>query len=442
MAAGGITRFTVFLTDRFTKRGHLPAMANSQADSVLGRLAAWYSCRRGGVATMFALGLPLAAVAGGFSIETTYWFYRDLELQSAADASAFAAALEKRAGSDLSKIESIAKLAAQDNGFDPASDVIVVNSPPTTGQFQHSDAVEVVLTSTAQRFFTALFMSSDVGIESRSVAVYTTAQDACVLALSPSASKAADFAGAADLNLSGCSVMANSMAADAINVQGSATLSTDCLISVGGVRVNSSVTMTQCSSPIVDAPPVADPFSAIPAPERSGSCKNTPHNPTGPYTLSPGQYCKGMSISGTASLEPGVYYIDGDFDISANSSLTGAGVTLYITGSGRVTVNGNATVNLQAPSSGPYAGMLFFGDRANSSGGTNRFNGTAGSSMTGAIYFAAQAIEYSGNFSGVNGCTQVVGRTVQWSGRASLSVDCSAHGLKKIPAYSIVKLAE
>ena len=391
---------------------------------------------------MFALGLPLAAVAGGFSIETTYWFYRDLKLQAAADASAFAAAIEKRAGADLLKVESVARLAAEDNGFNPVRDVILVNSPPTTGEFQHSDAVEVVLTSTAQRFFTALFMSSDVGIKARSVARYTTAQNACVLALSPSASRAADFSGAADLNLSGCSVMANSMAADAINVQGSATLSTDCLISVGGVQVNSSVTMAQCPSPIVDAPPVADPFSDVPAPEPSGVCKSAPPNPTGSYTLSPGRYCRGMSISGAGNLDPGIYYVDGDFSISANSSLSGSGVTLYITGSGRVTMNGNATVDLQAPTSGPYAGMLFFGDRANGSGGTNRFNGTAGSSMTGAIYFAAQAIEYSGNFSGVNGCTQVVGRTVQWSGRASLSVDCSANGLKTIPAYSTVKLSE
>lgn len=417
-------------------------MGKPRFDIPLGRLAEWYSCQSGGVATLFALGLPLATAVGGFSIETTYWYYKDLRLQAAADASAYAAAMEKRAGSDSKTVTSIATLAAEDNGFKSATDSILVNSPPVSGNFQGFDAVEVLLTSTAQRFFTALFVSSDVGIAARSVAIYATAQEACVLALSPSASKAADFAGSADLTLAGCSVMSNSVAVDAINVQGSASLSTDCLISVGGVQLNSSVTMASCPSAVVNAPPVADPFSDVSAPDPSGACKEAPKNPKSSYTLSPGRYCKGMDISGSGMLEAGVYYIEGDLDIASNALLTGSDVTFYITGSGRVTINGSATVNLQAPTSGAYAGLLFFGDRANSSGGTNRFNGTASSSMTGAIYFAAQAIEYSGNFSGENGCTQVVAKTVQWSGNTSISVDCSAYGLRKIPAYSIVRLVE
>ena len=76
---------------------------------------------------------------------------------------------------------------------------------------------------------------------------------------------------------------------------------------------------------------------------------------------------------------------------------------------------------LSAPTSGTYAGILFFGDR-NAPGGTHRFNGTAVSDLTGAIYAPAQDVEYSGNFSGTTGCVQVVASTISWSGNATINL--------------------
>ena len=62
--------------------------------------------------------------------------------------------------------------------------------------------------------------------------------------------------------------------------------------------------------------------------------------------------------------------------------------------------------------------------------------------MTGAIYFPNQAVAYTGNFQGANGCTQVVARTVQWSGNANLAVDCSAYGMNPLPVGGVVKIVE
>ncbi len=62
--------------------------------------------------------------------------------------------------------------------------------------------------------------------------------------------------------------------------------------------------------------------------------------------------------------------------------------------------------------------------------------------MTGAIYFASQAVEYLGNFSGINGCTQIVGNTVEWTGSTTVQVDCSAYGMRSIPANLVVQLVE
>jgi hypothetical protein len=119
--------------------------------------------------------------------------------------------------------------------------------------------------------------------------------------------------------------------------------------------------------------------------------------------------------------------------------VSGSGVTIYLTGGARVRMNGNAEVNLSAPTSGPYAGILFYGDRT-VTGLTNEFNGTAASGLTGALYFPSQAVSYLGNFSGQGGCTQVVARTIVWSGSTSVAMDCSALGLSTVPLVSAVRL--
>jgi hypothetical protein len=131
----------------------------------------------------------------------------------------------------------------------------------------------------------------------------------------------------------------------------------------------------------------------------------------------------------------------GDLQVNASANITGAGVTIYMAGSGRVSMNGNATVTLDAPTTGTYAGVLFYGDRS-SSGGSDTFNGTANSRMTGALYFAKQNVQYLGNFGGANGCTQVVGDTVTWSGNTHMASNCTAYGLRTLQAYEAVRFVE
>jgi hypothetical protein len=150
-----------------------------------------------------------------------------------------------------------------------------------------------------------------------------------------------------------------------------------------------------------------------------------------------------MTLGGTKTLEPGVYFVSGgNLKINANANISGSGLLFYLTGGARVSINGTATVNLSAATTGPYAGILFFGDRTDIGATKNSFNGTADSLLTGAIYFASQAIQFLGNFSGIDGCTQVVGLTVEWSGNANVSKDCTAHGMRDIPATQLVKLVE
>ena len=391
---------------------------------------------KGNIAIATALVVPLLAGAAGFGVETAFWYHKDLELQQAADKSAYTAALEKRAGSNTSKILNTATYIATENGYQPGT--LTVHYPPSAGAYiGDTKAIEVELSVELPRYFTAFFFDDTVTERVRAVALMQSAGNACILALSTSLPHAARFSGSSDLNLVGCTVMSNSMASDSVQVQGSAKLKTDCIIAVGNVSLTSGATMTQCPGAITNAPPVADPFADVPVPSSSGP---TFTNTSG-AVLQPGKYTNGMNLSGTKTLSPGVYVVSGgNFKINANANISGSGVTIYFTAGTSVSINGTATVNLSAPTSGAYSGMLFFGDRSATDGVT--LNGTASSKLTGAIYFANQDIKYLGNFSGNGGCTQVVGKTLEWSGNTTINQDCTAYGMKTIAALQLIKLVE
>ena len=113
--------------------------------------------------------------------------------------------------------------------------------------------------------------------------------------------------------------MANSIADDAVKAQGATDVEVDCIVSGGGAQLTSNVSLTKCSSPVVNAPPVGDPYALIPEPTHSGGCKNDNGS-----TLNPGYYCHGMNLKGNVHLNPGTYYISGgDFKINATANVTG-----------------------------------------------------------------------------------------------------------------------
>jgi len=389
---------------------------------------------RGNIAVIFAITLPMIVGGLGYGVETTYWYVTRLGMQNAADTAAFAAAIEARSGSNYDGIKGAAVTSAAENGF-PASGGIAVNTPPTQGE-GGSDAVEVILTRSLDRVFTSLFNDGTIDLSVRAVATYNTASTACILALHPTDGATAMFSGSTTVNLVGCSVMANSVADDAVKVQGSAKLNVNCVISAGGVSATSGLTMTECDSPVTEAPPVGDPFRKTAAPALTGPCMND----NGAH-LTPGRFCNGMNLKNNVNLAPGVYVIEGgDFRVNANANITGSGVTIYLASGSHVNFNGNAEIKLSAPTSGPYSGMLMFGSRTGT--GTNIVNGTAASQLTGALYFKSQKVQYNGNFSGANGCTQVVAASIEWTGNSTIKADCSSLGMNSIPAMTVVKLTE
>src|SRR5215469_4163228 len=399
------------------------------------RFARFSRNRAGNVAVIAALALPVMVGFFGLGSETAYWYFRDRNLQGAADVAAYNGALALRGGATSSAITTQATTDAETNGWSSVNGTIVVHTPPTTGTHQNSSAVEVILTDNDQRYFTGIFVGGQIQIRTRAVAQYNALGTACLLALDKIKSGAMNFWGNSTSTFTDCNVLSDSISPTGFTLGGSAGATMPCAMSAGGFSITAGLVLTTCPKPISNGPEAADPYANLAAPTIPANCS------AGNGTQ-PGRYCGGITYNGTATLAPGVYIIDGGtLKINANANLTGTGITFYLTNGATVQMNGNATVNLSAPTSGPFSGVLFYGDRTMAYA-IQKINGNASSVMTGAIYFPSQEVDVLGNFTGANGCMQVVADTISYSGNSHFSSNCSAYGMGNVSTPGAISMVE
>jgi len=89
-----------------------------------------------------------------------------------------------------------------------------------------------------------------------------------------------------------------------------------------------------------------------------------------------------------------------------------------------VTINGGAELNLSGPTSGTYAGVLFYQDRRASNSDGNRINGNANSSFQGAFYFPSQGLDFNGTSGMQTECVQIAARRVTFIGNSTIVNQC------------------
>lgn len=392
----------------------------------------------GGIAVVTALTLPVFVGGLGMGSEAGYWYFNQRKLQDAADVAAYAGAAELRAGRTSAQISAAATDAATQTGHVAALGKVTASSPPASGAHAgDEDAVEVTVAEQLPRTFSGLFLDGDVSLAGRAVALLSPGVQTCVLALDPTAQKAVNFTGNTSTILVGCNVHANSLADNAVTVTGSAAVKTDCVSAGGQVAADSGLILTKCSAPYETADIVPDPFADLPVPST-----NVPNQSIGKSTtlLLPGLYKGGMKIQGSVTMQPGTYVIQGDFAVNAQATVTGQGVTLYLTNGGTLQINGGATMTLHAPQSGTYAGVLIFVDRSNT--GKQTINGNSSSTFNGAIYAAGGMIDVNGGSSNKGGCSQVVARTITFSGNSGIAMDCGSTFMRDIRSSRLITLVE
>jgi Flp pilus assembly protein TadG len=157
----------------------------------------------------------------------------------------------------------------------------------------------------------------------------------------------------------------------------------------------------------------------------------------GNFTFSPGTYCGGISIGPGANVtfSPGIYTLTGNgLAITVGANVAGTGVAFYDSNynSAGQQVAGYAndgginflcssctlgTVNLSAPTSGAYEGVLFFQNPYNTASSTIVGSAAFNNTLTGLSYLPSASVTYAFDFdptSGYNGYNGIVADTITY----------------------------
>jgi Flp pilus assembly protein TadG len=411
--------------------------------------------RRGFSAVTVAVSMPVLFGVAGLGIDAGLWYTIKRQNQSAADAAALSAAYEVIAGNTnvATNLTPAASEAATRNNYTGTTPVVT---------YPYSDAVvasgvQVTLSQTQNAWFSSWFPAfTSFTIANEAVAAVNTLPPACILALNRSAPGTISLAGKSSITAPNCTIVSDSNSDSAFSLQDAAdSITAATLITPGEISANKNATITTRYPAQTGANPVPDPYGPSGSAPFTNPCTGTadylshsfltcnmPTTGTCSYNKStqiwsgapcviPGgsinsgdtlpsgiQISGGLSLKGgITNLSPGTYWItDGDLTLGpggGGTTLTcptctngGAGVTIILTtakpGTGKVgTVNLDslANLNLNAPSTGTYKGLVLIQDSNNPPAGTtidtnNTMKANATETLSGLVYFPGSAVNF------------------------------------------------
>ena len=404
--------------------------------------------KRGNALLIAGAALPVAIGVAGLASDTVQWTLWKRQLQRAADSAAIAGASAYSMGDSVST--GVSTDLTNDNGMKNQSGISLNSgypqiSNPTVGSYSY--AVKVDLAAQKSLSFSSLFMSTAPTITASATAALVDQGDYCVVALEPTTATGITIQGSSTTNL-GCGAISNSRSSSSsVSAGGSYTFTSTVVAGVGGLP--SSITGVSTLRPHHTAEP--DPFAnkyptSVPSDCNTGSLNQGSYTTTQGngknkvtvnhlYSYETNKVCyNNFKFTGqTYYLDAGTYYLNSaDFDTTGGATLIGSGVTIILTGSspGSIKMNGNATIQLSAPTSGTYQSMLFIQSSSASANNGNTINGNSSSSFDGAIYLPNGQAQFTGSTGATTKCAMVVARQVQFSGNANLqnnTTGCTAN---------------
>ncbi len=365
--------------DQHVRNGHL-AIGCSLKMQI--RRPAHHS-ERGQLFPFVALGAVALFGAMTLAVDVGYYRYQQRLEQSAADAAAIAGGIQYTfTPSSTTDITNAGRAAAVQNGFTDDAGVttsVTINSPPLSGPNSgNAGYVEAIVSHKQPFFFGHIFGSAAVTVNARAVAG-STQGGLCVDSISQSTGDSIALFAALDEE-NGCGIASNDNITEVI---GGLTASYENYV------VGPAAGCSGCNS-IKQIAPVANPCVAFTA------CAYIQQNPPsglpkysttvwGGGALPAGEYTKDLIISGNTTMN-GLYQFDAGVNFFAGT-ITGTNVTLYsppgCTGNIIVGVSG---VNMTAPTSGVYDGLVVYQDPTCSyHNDTFDYTGSGGT-WTGVVY--------------------------------------------------------
>lgn len=383
--------------------------------------------RRGNALIIAGAALPVVVGGAGLATDTIQWAMWKRELQRAADSAAFAGVYAKAQDNDgVTPEQAVNNDLSKNNttGIALLSGYPQITYPTGSG---FTDAVRVELRIQKALGFSSLFISTAPTITTSATAALVDEGEYCVVGLAPEGS-ALIIGGSANVNM-GCGAISNSWdPTDSVGVNGIAhTFIADPVAGAGGITatVNGSPNVLSYQIPMTD--PFAGISTEIPSGEPCTNFQQKLDNQTN--TLQPGCYNNFNPGNGTYTLSPGTYYLNStDLSLSGQTRLVGEGVTIILTGAdpGSVSMNGNSSMDLTAPTSGPYANIVLIQAPNAEVGNNNTINGDNNTLLDGAVYFPSGDLTLTGSSTQAFQCAMMVGYTVEFTGSATVQNDTSA----------------
>jgi hypothetical protein len=318
----------------------------------------------------------------------------------------------------------------------------------------------------------------------------------CILALGTNSTDV-EIAASTRLDMPNCSVAANSISSAAIELVNStsavaaATLVTAGEISLQGTPIDPAAPPPEfaLSSPaMIGAARVADPYAGtlthdfliagMPAAPTcmskisgqvtiyAGNCAIPGKSLIDPHILLSANtriYGSWKIASGqTVDLSPGIYWVGGNLTLQSRAVLRcstcdnakGAGVTIILIARankiGAVSVASSADLTLNAPHSGPFAGLAIIQDSNALPPGTtytsshSTIGGAPGAALNGLVYFPNSSLTFHGEPSATGPqCLLLVVKTLDIDAASRLEAGgCARAGLGNLPVIATVAVAE
>lgn len=392
------------------------------------RFAKFLRNEKGNFAVAFAISLvPLVAAVAG-AVDYTNVVRTKNALQQSLDSALVSIALDATASTSETELEARGIEFFNGNinsliGAGAALDYLGVTTMPDSSLRFTADVVK--------QYKGDISAMLDGPIKVTAAVQRQAGPNACLLALNPTAASAVDFNGSTNVNLNKCTVAANSNSNSSITRSGSATLTAECVQTVGktsGILLDPSVIL-DCAKAKERSFKTQDPLAAVVPPSGVGCSQLNIPNGNGWKTVNPGVYCNNnLTVNGGKQLRfnSGTYVFKGtDISFLGGAEIAGSGVTFFLYDGAKLKISANSIVNLTAPISGAYAGILVYSP-ANNPVSLNFAGGTT-QKLQGFIYNPKGHIDFRGNAGTTSDkCFRLIGDTITMTGTSNMKVDCTA----------------
>jgi Flp pilus assembly protein TadG len=359
--------------------------------------------------------MAMICVFLGLSIDVGQARYQKRRLQTAADAAAVQNSLTENGFTGVSLLTQCASNTS-------TSLVATVNNGPcavpTDPNKGNTSYVEVVLSYPQPTVFSKIMGITSIPVAARGEAA-PSGPGNCIYALDPSGSSALSVDFFASLSAS-CGIVVESSSYSALGCFLASIRAPQITVTGSYSSFACSISPTPTTRAAVPSP--ADPLAYLPTPTvpACGTSTRSPYyGSSAPLTITGtavlyanGAYCGGITIKPGANVtfNPGIYALtsqrnganlgSGGLTVDVGSTVNGNGVMFYNSGpSGGIAFNYTSFsyggVNLVAPTSGTYGGILFYQDRRNSSQATIVGSSGWNTVLQGTYYFPSAKVVFA-----------------------------------------------